>query len=246
MISEMRNPEVAHILAAAGMDFLMVDTEHSSVGVESTQNIMRSARSAGLVPLARVTQNQYPFIARTLDIGAMGIMVPRVDTAEEARNVVQCAKYRPLGERGFGARGVVTDYEPRSVREIVEWWNEHTLIIVQIESGTAIENLDAITRVPGVDIALIGPNDLSVSLGVPGEFTHPRFVEAVERTFDACLRNGVSPAIHIGDVEAIKRYRDMGMRFLMVGSESRLLMSAAADAVRQLVGDARKAGKAAY
>jgi 2-dehydro-3-deoxyglucarate aldolase/4-hydroxy-2-oxoheptanedioate aldolase len=246
MISEMRNPEVAHMLAAAGMDFLMVDTEHSSVGVESTQNIMRSARSAGLVPLARVTQNQYPFIARILDIGAMGIMVPRVDTAEEARHVVRCAKYPPLGERGFGARGVVTDYEPVSVREVVEWWNEHTLIIVQVESGKAVENLEAITRVPGVDVALIGPNDLSVSLGIPGEFTHPRFVEAVERTFEVCLRNGVSPAIHISDVEAIKRYRDKGMRFLMVGSESRLLISAATDAVRQLVGDARKAGKAVY
>lgn len=246
MISEMRSPEVAHMLAAAGMDFLMVDTEHSAIGVESIQDLLRAARSAGLVPLARVTQNQYPYIARILDIGAMGIMVPRVDTAEEARHVVRCAKYSPLGERGFGARGVVTDYEKVSVREIVEWWNEHTLIIVQIESGTAIENLDEITRVPGVDVALVGPNDLSVSLGVPGEFTHPRFVEAVERTFQTCLRNGVSPAIHTGDVEAIKRYRDAGMRFLMVGSESRLLMSAATDAVRQLVGDTARAGKAAY
>jgi 2-dehydro-3-deoxyglucarate aldolase/4-hydroxy-2-oxoheptanedioate aldolase len=246
MISEMRNPEIAYMLAAAGMDFLMVDTEHCAFGVESIQSIMRSARSAGLVPLARVTQNQYPFIARILDIGAMGIMVPRVDTAEEARHVVRCAKYRPLGERGFGTRGVVTDYEAVSVREIVEWWNEHTLIIVQIESAKAVENLEEITRVPGVDVALIGPNDLSISLGMPGEFTHPRFVDAVQRTFKTCLQNGVSPAIHTSDLEAIKRYRDVGMRFLMVGSESRLLMSAAAGAVRQLVGDTSKVGKAVY
>jgi len=246
MISEARNPEIAFMLAAAGMDFLMIDTEHSAVGVESIQDTMRAARAAGLVPLARVTQNQYPFIARTLDIGSMGVMVPRVDTAEEARDVVRAAKYPPQGERGFGARGVVTDYEPRSVREIVEWWNENTLIIVQIESSAALENLEAMTRVPGVDIALIGPNDLSVSLGIPGEFTHPRFVEAVEHTFETCVRNGVSPAIHISDVDAIKRYRDKGMRFLMVGSESRLLMSAAAEAVRQLAGDSGTAGKSAY
>jgi 2-dehydro-3-deoxyglucarate aldolase/4-hydroxy-2-oxoheptanedioate aldolase len=179
-------------------------------------------------------------------MGAMGIMVPRVDTAEEAANVVRCAKYRPLGERGFGARGVITDNEPVSVREIIEWVNEHTLIIVQVESGKSVENLDAITRVPGVDVALIGPNDLSISLGIPGDFAHPRFVEAVERTFEICQRNGVSPAIHVGDPQEVKRYRDMGMKFLMCGSESRLLMSAAADAVRLLVGDARKAGKAAY
>jgi 2-dehydro-3-deoxyglucarate aldolase/4-hydroxy-2-oxoheptanedioate aldolase len=246
MISEMLNPEVAYILATAGMDFLMVDCEHSAIGFESIQNIMRAARAAGLVPLARVTQNDYPFIARILDIGAMGIMVPRVNTAEEARRVVRCAKYPPLGERGFGARGVITDYEAVSVREVIEWVNEHTLIIVQVESAKAVENLEEITRVPGIDIALIGPNDLSVSLGVPGEFTHPRFLEAVERTFEICLRNGVSPAIHTGDLEAIKGYRDKGMRFLMVGSESRLLLLAATDAVRQLVGEARKSGKAVY
>jgi 4-hydroxy-2-oxoheptanedioate aldolase len=176
----------------------------------------------------------------------MGIMVPRVDTAEEAANVVRCAKYRPLGERGFGARGVITDNEPVSVRQITEWVNEHTLVIVQVESGQSVENLDAITKVPGVDVALIGPNDLSISLDVPGDFAHPKFVKAVERTFEVCQRNGVSPAIHVGDPKDVMRYRDMGMKFLMVGSESRLLLSAATDSVRLLVGEARKAGKAAY
>jgi len=246
MISEMRNPEVAYMLAAAGMDFLMVDTEHASAGVESIQNLMRSSRAAGLVPLARVTQNQYPFISRILDMGCMGIMVPRVDTAEQAQNVVRCAKYRPQGERGYGARGVITDYEQVTAREVVEWVNEHTLIIAQVESGEAVENLEAITAVPGIDVALIGPYDLSISLGVPGEFTHPRFVEAVERTFEVCLRSSVSPAIHVSKMEDAKRYRDKGMRFLMFGSDSRLLMSAAADAVRELVGEGRKAGKAGY
>src|SRR3990172_13062022 len=97
MVSEMRNPEVAYILAATGMDFLMVDTEHASPGAETVQNIMRSTRAAGLVPLARVTDNQYPLIARILDMGAMGIMVPRVDTPQQARQVVRCAKYPPEG-----------------------------------------------------------------------------------------------------------------------------------------------------
>ena len=246
MVSETRNPEIAYMLAAAGMDFLMVDTEHASAGVESVQNLMRSARAAGLVPLARVTQNQYPFIARILDMGCMGIMVPRVDTAEEARHVVRCAKYRPQGERGYGARGVITDYETVTVREVVEWVNQHTLIIVQVESGEAVENLPEITAVPGIDVALIGPYDLSNALGVPGEFTHPRFVEAVERTFEVCLRSNVSPAIHVSKMEDAIRYRDKGMRFLMYGSDSRLLIAAASGVVRELVGEGRKAGKAGY
>jgi len=246
MISDMRNPEIAYILAAAGMDFLMVDTEHASAGTESVQNIVRAARAAGLVPLARVTHNEYAFIARILDMGTMGIMVPRVDTPDQARHVVKCAKYLPEGERGFGARGVVTDYEAVTVRDIVQWVNEHTLIIVQVESGEAVAHLEEITSIPGIDVALVGPNDLSLSLGVPGDFKHPRFVEAVKRTFEICLKNGVSPAVHTADLEAVKRYRDMGMNFLMYASESRMLLGAATDVVRQLVGDRRKMGKAVY
>ena len=177
MVSEMRNAEVAYILAAAGMDFLMVDTEHSSVGVESLQNIIRATRAAGMVPLARVTDNQYPFIARILDMGAMGIMVPRVNTAEEARSVVQHAKYPPLGQRGFGARGVMTDYESVTVPEVINWVNENTLVIVQVESAEALAELDQTSRVPGIDVALIGPNDLSISLGIPGDFEHPQVLK---------------------------------------------------------------------
>jgi 2-dehydro-3-deoxyglucarate aldolase/4-hydroxy-2-oxoheptanedioate aldolase len=140
----------------------------------------------------------------------------------------------------------MTDYEPVTVRGVVEWANEHTLIIVQVESGEAVANLDEITRISGIDVALVGPNDLSVALGVPGEFKHPRFIEAVERTFEICLKNGVSPAIHTSDLEAVKRYRDMGMRFLMYASESRMLLQAASVVVRQLLGETHRTGKAVY
>ena len=246
MISEARNPEVVYALAAAGMDFLMVDTEHGSSNPETVQDLVRSARSAGLVPLARVTENQYPYIARILDMGAMGIMVPRVHTPEQARLVVASAKYPPQGTRGFGARGVITDYETASVAEIVNWANEQTLVIVQIESGEAVDGIEDITRIEGIDVALIGPNDLSISLGIPGDFGHPRFIAAVEHTFEICLKHRVSPAIHTGDLEVLKRYRDMGMCFLMYASETRMLLHAATQVVRQLTAEARKAGTTAY
>jgi 2-keto-3-deoxy-L-rhamnonate aldolase RhmA len=245
MISDMRNPEVAYILAAAGMDFLMVDMEHSSANSESVQNIVRSARAAGLVPLARVAENQYPYIARILDMGAMGVMVPRVDTPDQAHYAMSCAKFPPKGTRGFGGRGIVTDYEAATVAEIVSWVNDHTLFIVQIESGDAVANLEAIVRVPGIDVALIGPTDLSISLGAPGDFEDRRFVAAAERTFEVCLRNGISPAVHTGNLEAVKRYRDMGMCFLMYASESRMLLDAATETVHQLMGESRKAGSTA-
>jgi len=240
LICDLQSPEIAYILAAAGMDFLMIDLEHSPASMESVQNIARSARAAGMVPLARVTENEYPFIARVLDMGMMGVMVPRVETADQARRVVRCAKYPPQGERGFGARGVITDYEPVSAGQIVNWVNEHTLVIVQVESGEAVAKLDEITRVPGIDVALIGPNDLSVSLGVPGDFEQPRFAEAVERVFEVCFKNGVSPSVYTADLETAKRYRDMGMRFLLYSTESGMLRAAATNAVHQLVGEARK------
>jgi 2-keto-3-deoxy-L-rhamnonate aldolase RhmA len=159
---------------------------------------------------------------------------------------VASAKYPPQGGRGFGARGVVTDYETASVAEIVNWANEQTLVIVQIESDEAVDGIEDIARVEGIDVALIGPNDLSISLGIPGDFGHPRFVAAVKRTFEVCLKHRVSPAIHMGDLEVMKRYRDLGMCFLMYSSETRMLLHAASQVVRQLTAEGRKAGTTAY
>lgn len=241
MVSEMRNPEIANILAAAGMNFFVLDLEHSSVGTESAQHIIRAGRAAGLVPIVRVSVNLYPFIARVLDLGAMGIMVPHVDTPEQARYAVSCAKFPPLGERGYGLRGVVTDFEGLGPGEVASWVNEHTMIIIQVESGESVAKLEETLKVPGIDVALIGPNDLSLSLGVPGDFQHPRFVEAVERTFRVCLNAGVSPALHTRDLKAAKRYRDMGMRFMLYSSDSRMLLAAAREAAKQLMDGVREA-----
>lgn len=235
MISDINSVEVAYILAAAGMDFLMVDTEHCSTGMETTYGIIQAARSNGLTPLVRVTDNTYPLIARTLDMGAMGVMVPRVHTAEQAREVVSHAKYPPIGNRGYGSRGIVTEYGADTVPDVISWVNEHTLIIVQVESVEALNNLEETTRVPGIDVILVGPSDLSISLGVPGEFQHPRVVEAIKHTFEVCLRNGVSPALYCGNLQTAKSYRDMGMKFVMYSSDGRMLLAAASDAVRQLV-----------
>jgi len=176
----------------------------------------------------------------------MGIMVPRVNTAEEARSVVQHAKYPPLGQRGFGARGVITDYEAVTVPQVIDWVNENTLVIVQVESGEAVAQLEQTSRIPGIDVAMIGPNDLSISLGVPGDFEHPKFLKAVEQTFEICLKNGIAPGVHTPNLQAVKRYRDMGMCFLMYSTEARMLLDAATKAVHELVGETGNVGKAVY
>jgi 2-dehydro-3-deoxyglucarate aldolase/4-hydroxy-2-oxoheptanedioate aldolase len=140
----------------------------------------------------------------------------------------------------------MTDYEAVSVPDVVSWVNEHTLVIVQVESAEALAQLEQTARVPGIDVAVIGPNDLSISLGIPGDFEHPRFLEAVEHTFEICLKNGISPGVHTSNLQAVKRYRDMGMGFLMYSTEARMLLDAATKAVHELVGETAKVGKAVY
>ena len=234
MVSEMRSEEVAYILAAAGFDFLVVDAEHGSAGYETLQRVSRGARSAGIVPLVRVTDIAYPLIARTLDTGALGLMVPHVETANHAREIVRCAKYPPVGERGFGLRAAVTDYSGASVPDAIAWSNAETMIMAQVESRRCLDQLDEIAAVPGIDVLLIGPTDLSVSLGVPGQLLHPTMQEAYRHVVDVATRHGVAAGIHPSDIKVVQHGRDIGMRLLMYANDARLLVGAGRQAVEAL------------
>ena len=234
MVSEMLNEEVAYILAAAGFDFFVVDTEHGSANTESLQRISRGARSAGIVPLVRVTEITYALIARTLDTGALGLMVPHVETADDARQIVRYAKYPPVGERGFGLRAAVTDYSGASVPDAIAWSNAETMIMAQVESRRTLDQLDEIAAVPGIDVLLIGPTDLSISLGVPGQMLHPTMQEAYRHVVEVAKRRGVAAGIHPSDVKVVQYGRDIGMRLLMYANDARLLLGAGRQAVEAL------------
>jgi 2-keto-3-deoxy-L-rhamnonate aldolase RhmA len=234
MVSEMWTEEVAYVLAAAGFDFFVIDTEHGSADIESLQRVSRGARSAGIVPLVRVPDIGYPFIARALDAGALGVMVPHVETAADAREIVRCAKYPPVGERGFGLRSAITDYRGASVAEAIAWSNAETMIMAQIESRRALDHLDDIAAVPGIDVLLIGPTDLSISLGVPGEMLHPTMQEAYRRVVEAAGRHHRVAGIHPADVKVVQLGRDMGMRLLMYASDIRMLLGAGRQAVEAI------------
>ncbi|HKV45386.1 MAG TPA: aldolase/citrate lyase family protein [bacterium] len=234
MVSEMRSEEIAYILAAAGFDFLVIDTEHGSASYETLQRIGRGARSAGIVPIVRVPDIAYPFIARTLDTGVLGLMVPHVEAADDARRIVRCAKYPPAGERGFGLRAGVTDYTGASVPEAIAWSNAETMILAQVESRRCLDHLDEIAAVPGIDVLLIGPTDLSISLGVPGELLHPTMQEAYRRVVDVATRHHVAAGIHPSDIEVVQHGRDIGMRLLMYANDARLLVAAGRQTVEAL------------
>lgn len=234
MLTEFKGPEVVRIMAAAGFDFVFIDAEHSTYSLEAISDIVRVCKGLDLACLVRVADPEYHLIARTLDAGAQGLMVPRVETPEVVRAIVQAAKYPPLGERGFGPRGIVTDYREMSVRERMEAVNEDTVIVLQIERKRAIENIDQMVSVRGVDAALIGPNDLSISLGVPGEHGHPLMVEAIQRVVDACRRHGAASGIHIRDMEKLLFWRERGMTLLTYSTDTAMIMEAATGAVKRL------------
>ncbi len=234
MVSEMRTEEVAYVLAAAGFDFFVIDTEHGSADVETVQRISRAARSAGIAPLVRVTDISYALIARALDAGALGLMVPHVETAADAREIVRCAKYPSVGDRGFGLRSAVTDYSGASVPDAIAWSNAETMLMAQVESRRCLDNLDEIAATPGLDVLLIGPTDLSISLGVPGQFQHPTMQEAYRHVAATATRHGIAAGIHPPELAVVEYGRSIGMRCLMVSSEVRLLLGAARQAVEVL------------
>ena len=234
MITEYGNPEMARMMAAAGFDFIFVDTEHGNFTLETVSNIIRAGKAAGLTCLVRVTDAEYSLIARTLDAGAQGLMIPRVETRETVEKVVRAAKYPPWGERGYAPRSIVTDFETIQVKELVAEQNEDTMIILQIEKKDAIERIDELISVKGVDAALIGPNDLSISLGVPGEDDNQVVMDAIQRVVEACKKQGIASGTHVRDMKRLLYWKERGMSMLTYSTDANMLMSAASSSVREL------------
>ena len=229
------NPELPVIYRQAGVDFMLIENEHLPKSLESDQVIIRAAKAAGLPTVVRVPDAEYHLIARTLDAGADGIMVPRVEDRATAEFVVECAKYPPLGRRGYGPAPFVLGHEPTTIAEAAEHFNANLVTLIQVESPAAIEQAEAIAAVPGVDAIIIGPADLSLRLGIPGEFDHPRFEECVERVAAAAKRAGIASGIFMGDRARVRRCIEIGMRVFICGSEEGLIRAGA----KALVDDLR-------
>ncbi len=234
MITEFRTPEIARILASSGFDFVFIDTEHAAFDLETVTDIIRAGRAVGLVCMVRVPDAEYHLIARALDIGAEGLLVPRVESKEQVESIVRWAKYPPMGVRGFGVRGIISDYRKAGVKEWIQELNENTVVVIQIEKKKAIECIDDLVSVNGVDAALIGPYDLSISLGVPGEFDSAILNEAIQKVVDACKRHRVASGTHVREMDSLLFWMDRGMRLLTFSSDVGLIMSSASDAVNRI------------
>ena len=223
-----RSVEIAKAMAVAGFDWLFLDMEHGVMSLEACAQISTAALDAGIAPIARVPNGEYSIATRALDNGALGIAVPHVDTAAEAREVINRLKYPPIGHRSMG--GIGPHYALRSVStgEAAQTLNAANLSVVMLETPTAIENADEIAAVPGIDVLLIGSNDLCAEMGIPGAFGNERLADAYRRCITACKKHGKFPGMAgIYNEAIIPRYVEMGARFILSGQDAQFLMAGA-------------------
>jgi len=235
MIQEMRSPAIPLLFANAGFDFIFIDMEHGAYDLETVADMIKIARLADIVPLVRVPDGLYHLIARVLDAGAMGVMVPRVETREAVERAVAALRYPPGGKRGCSIGKGNSDYQRWPLWEFTRHANDNILAVMQIERKAAIDRIDDLLSVPGVDVALIGPNDLTLSLGAPNP-QDPAVQEAIQKVIEAGKRHGVSTGIHLRDVEQLKAWRARGMTMLVCSTDLNFIMSGARAAVSALRG----------
>lgn len=227
------NPDVAEILANLDFDWLVFDTEHSPLSIETVEAMIQATSGTDVVPFIRVAWNDVVLIKRALDIGAYGVVVPWVNNRDDAAKAVKATQYPPKGVRGAGPRrsalyGLDTeDYFIKAETEI--------LTIVQIETTEAVNKIDEILTVDGVSLFFIGPTDLSTSLGIRGQQSHPKFLEALEKVLEAGRKYGVPGGIMTYNNEQVQKAFELGFKFISLTSDFRLLIKGA-DSFLEAVG----------
>lgn len=222
-----RSPEVPRMLLAAGFQWAFIDTEHGGFDLETVQDICRVSNLIGFLPVVRVADLQYPLVSRALDVGAGGIIFPRVESPEMLEKAVSWTKFPPVGVRGYGLTNIHTNYEALSIRETMEHFNANTLVSFQIETQKALEAREELLSVPGIDAVMVGPADLSISLGVPGDFQHPKMVEAMEAIRDSCIRHKIAPGTQTRTPALARFWKERGMLFLGCNNDAGMLVDRA-------------------
>jgi 2-dehydro-3-deoxyglucarate aldolase/4-hydroxy-2-oxoheptanedioate aldolase len=234
IISEVRNPNVSYMLAQCGFEFFIIDNEHGSYNPETIANIIAGARGAGISVIVRIPEITRENILKPLDAGAAGLLVPMVNSAAGAEEVIRHAKYPTMGNRGAALRRPHNMYAKVNAADYLKQANENTFIAVQAETTQAIDNINEIASVDGVDCIFVGPFDLSVSLGIPGQINHPIEVEAIEKVVAACKMHNKIAGILMFDQELLSKWIKHDFRFAVYSSDITLLADAASKAVKDL------------
>jgi 2-keto-3-deoxy-L-rhamnonate aldolase RhmA len=222
------SPAVAEVLTLAGMDWLVIDTEHGPAEWETVEDIIRAVEGTGVTPLVRVVANDPALIKKALDRGALGVVVPLVHTAAQAQAAVAASRYPPEGIRGVA--GTRASRYGRDLPQYLAEWNRQVLVACQVETPEAVRHADAIAAVPGVDVLFVGPSDLSATLGYFRQFDHPEFIAALDRIVQAAAAHGKAAGIMASGADDALVRVDQGFRFISVASDARMLAAAASAA----------------
>lgn len=231
MLMEFATHGVAQMLATADLDFVLIDMEHSPFGAQDVARLVAWFQATEIAPIVRVPQVQYHFIARCLDAGALGVMVPNVKTGAQAKEIVNCAKYGPLGDRGVALGGALTGYRTVNPADFLAESNHNTTIICQIESEEGLENLEAIASTPGVDCLWVGHFDLTQSMGIPGQFGSQRFLDALAQVVATARKYGLAAGIQPGSPEQAQQWMGMGYNMISYSADHAVYRAAVVQGV---------------
>ena len=227
-IRNARTSDIGKAMKTAGFDWLFIDMEHNTMDIDMACQIAVAAQDAGITPIVRVPGFEHHHATRALDGGAQGIVVPHVDDAATAEQMVINCRYPPVGKRSMTGALPQLAFESHPFGEVAEAVNAATLLVLMLETPTAIENADAIAAVPGVDALLIGTNDLCMEMGIPGQFDHPDVAAAYETMVAACKKHGKHPGMGgVYNPELMQKYIGIGARLILSGSDMAFMMSGA-------------------
>lgn len=223
MVFEFFTPGMSTILANAGARYVIYDMEHTGLGFETLKWLFATCRGLPIEPMVRVPTGEYTWIARALDIGARGIMVPMVESREQALQLAQACRYPGLGRRGAAFGFAQCDYKGGDVVQKIKAYHDRTLLIAQIETERGLENVEEIAAVDGVDVLWVGHFDLSNFMGIPGQFDHPDFVAAMTHVAQVAHQHGKVAGFMATDAAWTQRAKKMGYTMLAAGTDTALM-----------------------
>lgn len=233
MISEVSNPNLIRIFKQAGMDYLIIDDEHGGFDFSQLSAMIAVATGIQMKTIVRVPGVDRNYILKALDMGADGILVPMVNTEEDAKKIVEFSKYVPVGKRGVSTTRAHTEYTPQNLKEYFKKANDKVFSYIQIETREAVANAGKIAAVEGIDGIFIGPNDLATDLGKPGEVTAPEVLDTIAEVAKKTKNAGKPLGVITGKQDLILACRELGFSIFSIGSETDLLLNGAKSRVKQ-------------
>ena len=234
-LRQSRTVDIGKIMATSGYDWLFIDMEHNSMDIDIASQISVAAQDAGITPIVRVPDFAHHHATRVLDCGAMGVVFPHVDNADIAKKLVSYCLYPPKGHRSMTGVLPQLDFKQQPIADVASIINKNMLIVIMLESPEAIDNVDSIAAVDGVDVILIGTNDLCMEMGIPGDYSNPKVKDAYIKVIEACKKYEKTPGMGgVYNEELMSEYIKMGMRFILSGSDLSFMMQSASQRSNKL------------